>query len=224
MTLRTILLSLMVLGPSLAHAEGELMVMPASLKVYNNHDHVVTVRNVGDAPLYLAITLQKVINPGIEPEQKLALSQIDHPGMLASPDKLSLGPGQSRAISLKSLAEPAVEALYRLYILPVRSMQVEDAPKGKITAPMSVSVGYGVLIRHMPPPALQRTGLTHRCDAGGVTLENTGNVRMVLSDVAVAGSSQIKNKVALFPGTPQLFAGKRLSFVIDDASQTLDCD
>lgn len=223
MKLPKILLSLLMLGPSLALAEGELMVMPASLKVYNNHDHVVNVRNVGDAPLYLSITLQQVMNPGIEPEKKLPLSQIERPGMLASPDKLTLGPGQSRAISLKSLAEPAVEALYRLYIVPVRSMQVENAPENKITAPMSVSVGYGVLIRHMPPPALQRSGWTHRCEAGGVTLENTGNVREVLSDVA-AGSAQVKNKVALFPGTTQHFAGKRISFVVNEVLQTLNCN
>lgn len=224
MRLPTLLLSLIFLGSSLARAEGELMVMPASLKVYNNHEHMVNVRNVGDESLYLSITLQKVINPGIEPEEKLAMSQIDHPTLLASPDKLTLGPGQSRSISLKSLVEPSVEALYRLYIVPVRAMQVENAPKDKITAPMSVSVGYGVLIRHMPPPALQRTGWTHHCAGGGVSLENTGNVRMVLSDVAVGSHLPIRSKVALFPGTPQLFAGKHVSLSISDVQQTLDCN
>lgn len=49
MILRTTLLALLS-WTALAQAEGELMVMPASLKVYNNHEHSVTVRNVGDAP------------------------------------------------------------------------------------------------------------------------------------------------------------------------------
>ena len=183
MKLRTMLLSLMWLGSSLAQAEGELMVMPATLKVYNNHEHSVNVKNLGDAPLYLSISLQKVMNPGESPEIKQPLSALTHPGMLANPDKLTLGPGQSRAISLKSLVEPEVETLYRLYIVPVRSMQVEEAPEDKITAPMSVSIGYGVLVRHMPPPAKQQTGWTHRCIDGGVTLENTGNVSLQFSDL-----------------------------------------
>lgn len=221
MILRTTLLALLS-WTALAQAEGELMVMPASLKVYNNHEHSVTVRNVGDAPLYLSINLLKVMNPGQEPERKLALQELDHPGILASPDKLTLGPGQSRAISLKSLAEPAAEALFRLYIVPVRSMQVEQASSDKISAPMSVAVGYGVLVRHMPPPAKQHSAWAKRCDAAGMTLENTGNVRTVLSQVEVAPGAP-RLKVALFPGTPQHFDSKRLSLVADDQPQTLEC-
>ena len=223
MKLRTMLLSLMWLGSSLAQAEGELMVMPATLKVYNNHEHSVSVKNLGDAPLYLSISLQKVMNPGESPEIKQPLSALTHPGILANPDKLTLGPGQSRAVSLKSLVEPEAETLYRLYIVPVRSMQVEQAPEDKITAPMSVAIGYGVLVRHMPPPAKQQTGWTHRCDASGMTLENTGNVSLQLSDLESAGGTQQNTKVALFPGTPQHFSGKRLNFRVGEKPQVLVC-
>ncbi|MDS1138917.1 pilus assembly protein [Pusillimonas sp. SM2304] len=223
--LRTIFLALfyaiaVMLPP--AHAEGELMVMPSSLKVYNNHDHSVKVRNMGDAPLYLSISVQKVMNPGVEPEVKVPMGQVDRPGMLASPDKITLGPGQSRAVSLKSLYAPDAEELYRVYIVPVRSLQVREAPEDRITAPMSVSVGYGVLVRHMPPPAKQRSAWTHRCTPGGVLLENTGNVRLLFSDVTAAGGAK-KNWMALFPGTPQLFPGKSLSLSADDKRLTLDC-
>lgn len=223
MKLRTILLSLLWFGSSLAQAEGELMVMPATLKVYNNHEHTVNVKNLGDAPLYLSISLQKVMNPGESPEIKQPISALTHPGMLASPDKLTLGPGQSRPISLKSLVEPEAETLYRLYIVPVRSMQVEEAPVDKITAPMSVAIGYGVLVRHMPPPAKQKTGWTHSCDANGMTLENTGNVSLQISDIESVGGKLQKNKVALFTGTPQHFSGKRLNFIVDEKPQVLVC-
>ena len=121
------------------------MVMPASLP---GHDYAVTVKNVGDGPLYLNIALQQVMNPGMEHERKLPLSEIERPGLLAHPDRLSLGPGQSRKIALKSLVEPTAEALYRLYVIPAKVMQVEQAPQDKITAPMSVAIGYGVLVRH----------------------------------------------------------------------------
>lgn len=223
MKLSTIMLSLMCLGSSLAQAEGELMVMPASLKVYNNHEHTVNVKNVGDAPLYLSISLQKVMNPGESPEKKQPLSALAHPEMLASPDKLTLGPGQSRAISLKSLTEPEAETLYRLYIVPVRSMQVKDAPKDKITAPMSVAIGYGVLIRHLPPPAKHQAGWTHLCTAEGLTLKNTGNISLQLSEFEIVGGQAPKTTVALFPGTSQKFAGKKFKFIIDNKMQVLEC-
>lgn len=223
MKLRMFLLSLIGLGSSLAQAEGELMVMPATLKVYNNHEHSVNVKNLGDEPLYLSISLQKVMNPGVSPEIKQPLSALTHPGMLASPDKLTLGAGQSRAISLKSLVEPEAETLYRLYIVPVRAMQVEQAPEDKITAPMSVAIGYGVLVRHMPPPAKQRASWTYHCKDGGVTLENTGNISVQVSGLESAGIKLPKAKAALFPGTPQHFAGKSLKFTVDEKPQVLEC-
>lgn len=205
-----------------AQADGELMVMPATTKVFSNHDQNVTVKNMGDAPLYLSISVQKVMNPGKTPEEKKDLGELQHPGMLASPDKLTLGPSQTRSIVLKSLAEPSSEELYRLYIVPVRSLKVDDAPQDKISAPMSVSVGYGVLVRHMPPPGKQRGGWTHRCESGGLTLENTGNVRQIFTDVTYDKAPQAQT-IAVFPGTPQHFATKRMALSVDSKPQTLEC-
>ncbi|WP_157636673.1 pilus assembly protein [Burkholderia ubonensis] len=205
-----------------ACAEGELMVMPATIKVFNAHEQKVTAKNMGDAPIYLNISVQKVMNPGMTPERKVALGDLEHPGLLATPDKLTLGPGQSRAIVLKSLAEPEQEALYRLYIVPVRSLTVDDAPKDKITAPMSVAIGYGVLVRHVPPPGKQRSGWTHRCERGGLTLENTGNIREIFTDV-VYDNGKPSETVAVFPGVPQHFATKRMSLKVNQKPMTLEC-
>ncbi|NHV26692.1 pilus assembly protein [Burkholderia sp. D-99] len=205
-----------------ARAEGELMVMPATTKVFNGHDQQVSVRNSGDAPLYLSVFLQKVTNPGMTPETKVALGDLQHPGILASPERMTLGPNQARSISLKSLAEPDHEALYRLYVLPVRSLKVDDAPQDKITAPMSIAVGYGVLVRHMPPPGKQRSGWTHRCESGGITLEATGNVRQIFTDVSY-GNAQPVQTIAVFPGTPQRFATRRMTLNAGSAPQALEC-
>lgn len=205
-----------------ARAEGELMVMPASLQVVPGHDYAVTVKNVGDGPLYLNIALQQVMNPGMEHERKVPLSEIERPGLLAHPDRLSLGPGQSRKIALKSLVEPAAEALYRLYVIPAKVMQVEQAPQDKITAPMSVAIGYGVLVRHMPPVAKQTTGWTHRCEGREMVLENTGTVRVVLPD-AQAGKSATARSLALFPGVPQRIADGSLRWTENGESRSLAC-
>lgn len=221
MKLRTslaLLSGLMLLAMRSVQAEGELMVMPAATKLFNNHEQKVTVKNMGDAPLYLSLSLQKVMNPGMEPETKVALGQLERPGMLVSPDRLTLGPGQSHKVSLRSLAEPETEQLYRLYVVPVRALKVDDAPRDKLTAPMSVAIGYGVLVRHMPAPARQRSAWSHSCEISGITLSNTGNVRHLLSDVGQPGQT-----VALFPGHPQHFPGKQLSLRDQDQTRTLEC-
>ncbi|KVG27971.1 hypothetical protein [Burkholderia diffusa] len=213
----------LLLGVSqLVHAEGELMVLPATTKVFNAHEQNVTVKNMGDAPLYLNIAVQKVTNPGETPEKKVALGELEHPGLLASPDKLTLGPSQTRSIVLKSLSEPEQEELYRLYIVPVRSLKVDNAPQDKITAPMSVAIGYGVLVRHMPAPGKQRAGWTHRCEDGGLTLENTGNIRQIFTDV-VYDKTKPAQTLAVFPGTPQHVATKRMSLRVDEEPMTLEC-
>jgi hypothetical protein len=217
-----ILMALLFTTAQPAQAEGELMVMPAATRVYSTHEEKVTVKNMGDAPLYLNISLQKVMNPGMTPEKKVDLGELDNPGLIASPDKLTLGPSQTRQIVLKSLMEPAQEELYRLYILPVRSLKVDDAPQDKITATMSVAIGYGVLVRHLPPPGKLRAGWTHRCENGGITLESTGNVRAVLADVSYDGAKQPQT-IAVFPGTPQHFATKRMTLRADDEQKTLEC-
>lgn len=226
MMLRTALpalFSLMLLAAPPAQADGALMVIPARLKVFNGHEYGVTVRNVGDAPLYLSISLQKVMNPGLQPEEKVPLSQLEHPGLLASPDKLTLGPGQSRSVSLRSLSVPVSEEMYRLYIIPVRALQVEEEPQEKITAPMSVSVGYGVVVQHMPPPGNQRSAWSYRCESTGMMLENTGNVRLALADIVAPGSKQEQNPLVMYPGTSRRFDGMEFTMQIDDAPQRFDC-
>lgn len=203
-------------------AEGELMVMPAATRVYSNHDQKVMLKNMGDAPLYLSVSLQKVMNPGMTPEKKVDLGQLDNPGLIASPDKLTLGPGQSRQIDVKSLMEPAHEELYRLYVVPVRSLKVDDAPQDKITAPMSVAIGYGVLVRHLPPASKLYGGWTHRCENNGITLEATGNVRALFADVTY-DSAQPAQTIAVFPGVSQHFATKRMAVRAGDEQKSLVC-
>jgi len=217
-----ILAALLFAAAMPVQAEGQLMVMPASTRVFHSYEQKVTAKNVGDAPLYLSISVQKVTNPGMTPEEKVDLGELERPGMIANPDKLTLGPNQTRQIVLKSLVEPEQEEMYRLYIVPVKALKVDEAPQDKITAPMSLSIGYGVLVRHMPPPGKQRTGWAHRCENGGITLETTGNVRELLTGISYNNAKESKT-VALFPGTPQHFATTRMTLRDGDEQKTLEC-
>ncbi|WP_456311378.1 pilus assembly protein [Serratia proteamaculans] len=223
---KTLLLVLggMLLASQPVQAEGELMVLPASTRLFNSHEQMIKVRNVGDAPLYLSVMVVKVMNPGLSPEKKVPLHDLPQPGMLASPDKLMLGPNQSRNIRLISLEEPTQEALYRVYIVPVREMKVENAPTDKITAPVSVAIGYGVLVRHMPLPGKQKSDWTYRCENGGITLTNTGNVRVRMSELQVSPAIRDKSgAVGLFPGVPQVIKGNKVTMNVDGKPVTVSC-
>lgn len=118
---------------------------------------------------------------------------------MATPNKLTLGPNQSRDILLTSLQEPANETVYRLYVVPVKSLEFSGTTDDKITAPVTLSVGYGVLIRHLPAPANQRTALEHRCGANEITLINGGNTRLLLSQIkAASANNALTDVLALF--------------------------
>ncbi|SFC45205.1 hypothetical protein [Pragia fontium] len=223
-------LSLLILLASLngfplnVNAGPQLMVTPISIKVFNQHEQRISVRNTGDAPLYLTISLAKVDNPGDAQEHKTPIQQLPHPELMATPNKLTLGPNQSRDILLTSLKEPANETVYRLYVVPVKSFEVSGAPDDKITAPMTLSVGYGVLIRHLPAPANQRPKLGHRCEANKITLLNNGNVRLLLEQVKMASAnSNATEVIALFPGTPQTLKTRKLSADLDGKRIEIVC-
>lgn len=198
------------------------MVMPSVLKVFQGHDYFVTVRNMGDAPLYLNISLLKVQNPGLTPEDKVPLGEVERPGLLASPERVTLGAGQSRKVLVRSLYEPSAEAVYRLYVVPAKAMEVETASQDKITAPVSITIAYGILLRHMPPPAKQVETWSHRCEGGAIVLDNTGTTRVVLTDVSSDKETTPATR-ALFPGTPQRIEGRQLNWVEDGKPKTLAC-
>lgn len=210
-TLKTLLLALAAFS-TVAMAEGQLMVTPATIGVEPDGKAFVTLKNMGNAPLYIKVDLMKINNPGQQPESKTAIGNLQHPEILANPSKLTLGPNQSRRVELVSIAETPVETAWRLYTIPVKSLKVVGkAEADKINTPMSVSIGYGVLVFHHPARANVRHELAHRCENGGMTLVNKGSVRELLTHVSLTpapsaathlgkeGNGNIK--VAVFPGT-----------------------
>lgn len=218
-------LSLLLLLASLSASAGpQLMVTPVSLKVFNQHPQRVTVRNTGDAPLYLAISLAKVNNPGEVQEHKTLISQLPHPELIATPNKLTLGPNQSRDILLTSLKEPGSETIYRLYVVPVKSLNISGTSDDKITAPMTLSVGYGVLIRHLPVPTNQHSALAHRCGANEITLLNTGTVSLRLQKLKTnTTQNAVPDVIALFPSKPRTFKTSQLSAELNGKPVEIAC-
>lgn len=208
----------------LAQADGQLMVMPARTTVEGQQTRTVQVSNLGDKPLYLKVDLVHIDNPGESQEHKTAIGNIALPEMMASPGKLTLGPGQRRDISLVALKAPAKENVYRLYIVPVSSIKVlgsED--QNRITAPLTFGVAYGVVVHHLPPTGAQTQGWTHQCTAGGLQLMVTGNINSRFHDLEAIPAGSMSREEKVFPGTPRVFPVKSVKGNADGQPFNVRC-
>ena len=101
------------------------------------------VENTGDTPLYLDVEQALLLNPGQTPEGLQPIREVERPTLLVTPDKLALAPGQKRRMMIKGISAPAQTQVWRVTFRP-RERLVIDSNVG--SAPIVVSVGYGVVI------------------------------------------------------------------------------
>ncbi|WGY72879.1 hypothetical protein KEC55_30640 [Burkholderia cepacia] len=102
--------------------------------------------NVGDTPLYLDISQQRVINPGQVPEQRVPVEVIERPALLVLPRRLVLAPGQRYRMSLKEISVPRQSEVWRVTFRPRERVAVDANHVEGTAAPLFVSIGYGVVI------------------------------------------------------------------------------
>lgn len=206
-------------------ADGQLMVMPAKSTLLGQENKKVQVSNVGDKTLYLNIDLARIDNPGITPEKKTSLGNIPKPNLMANPAKLTLGPGQKRDINLISLSSPDKETVYRLYVIPVSSINIiGEEPKDKIEAPVSFGIGYGVVVYHLPEKGKQVNSWNYSCTPTGMKLVANGNVKVVLNELNETPKSNKEiNEIKLFPNVSQLFSFKNLKGKVDGKPFEANC-
>ncbi|MBS0056191.1 pilus assembly protein [Yersinia sp. Marseille-Q3913] len=206
---------------------GQLSVIPVSTTVNALDQHrTIQVYNSGDQPLYLDISLQRVDNPGINPEKKTLISDIPQPEIIFNPNRITLGPKQKRDIKLLPLKSPVQETLYRLYIDPIVETKavVNNADKSKIHAPMTISIGYGVLIHHVPPISAHTRHWMHQCMPDNrLMLSSTGSVHSKFAQLKSPDDSKLSDNLNLYPGTPITLSVKQLSGKVDNEPFALHC-
>ncbi|AHM76252.1 fimbria/pilus periplasmic chaperone [Yersinia hibernica] len=206
-------------------AYGQLMAIPTRTTVEAMSQHrTIQVYNSGDKPLYLNIALQRVENPGMNPEKKTPISDISQPEIIFNPSRITLGPKQKRDIKLLPLKPPEQETLYRLYIDPVVNIKaVGNGDKSKIHAPMTISIGYGVLIHHVPPAAEQTHHWQHQCTADGLILSSTGNVHSKFAQLKSPDDTALADSLNLYRGAPVTLSVKQLSGRANNETFTINC-
>ncbi|MDS1138915.1 hypothetical protein RE432_00595 [Pusillimonas sp. SM2304] len=127
----------------LSHTEVRLEPGVAAAELY--------AENKGDTPLFLDVEQKLLLNPGRSPERLVPIQQVDQPTLLVTPDRLVLAPGQKYRMTLKTLAIPTSHRVWRVTFRPRQRVLVESGGEHADSAPLIMSVGYGVLIYQLAP-------------------------------------------------------------------------
>lgn len=142
-----ILLGWIFIYPLYGMAAGVLKLSTTELRlVPDQRQGALYALNTGDSPLYLDVEQALVLNPGEQPEQLQAISQVPNPGLLVTPTRLVLAPGQKYRMNIKTLDTAASNQVWRLTFRPREHLIVQAQGADGVLAPLSVSVGYGVVI------------------------------------------------------------------------------
>jgi len=153
---------------SSAHAEMVLSQVIVDLLPGKPPREDIEVWNDGDERMYVVAEPSEIVGAGTADEQRIAVPSSEGAGLLVSPRRLVLEPGERRTIRIATFAErPASERVYRVAIKPVAG------PLAAEQSALKVLVGYDTLVLVRPAEAVddlraERTGDT-------LTLSNAGN-------------------------------------------------
>lgn len=101
------------------------------------------VENTGDTPLYLEVEQALLLNPGQAPERLVPIQAVERPGLLVTPGRLVLAPGQKRRMVIRELKTPTRTMVWRMTFRPKEQVVIDAEGT---SAPLVVSVGYGMVI------------------------------------------------------------------------------
>lgn len=133
----------------------------------------VEVQNAGAETLYVEVTPSEVLAPGLPGEQRVQGRDPEERGLLVTPNRLVLEPGQRQLIRFALLSRPnEKDRVYRVTVTPV-----VGGISSSETA-LKVLVGYDILVIAQPPSAhaelqTDRNGQT-------LTITNMGNTNALL--------------------------------------------
>lgn len=164
--------------------------------------HDVSVTNPDNENLYLEVTVLDVRDPGTDAEVREPVKDPESIGLIASPAKLMVPPGEERIIRLVNLnGHSDTERVYRVNVTPV------PPPMEAKAMAIRVLIAYQLLV-FVDPREIRRDLRVERKD-GQLHFHNAGNVNVLLtegSQCAVKGSKDCED----LPGK-RLYPGNRLA-------------
>ncbi|WP_265535917.1 fimbrial biogenesis chaperone [Sphingomicrobium astaxanthinifaciens] len=166
----------------------------------------IEVSNEGSERMFVSIEPARILNPGASAE-RIVNPNPEELGLLASPSKMILEPGQRKLIRIVALTTAQErEEVFRVLVRPV------SAPDEPEATGLRIMVGYDVLVLVRPENPLRR--VEGHFEDGKLHVSNHGNTSIeILSgeQCAVKGSDDC---VAL-PGK-RLYAGQAHIFELEN--------
>lgn len=183
----------------------------------------VEIWNSGTDRAFVAADPREIIDPGTASESSRYDPDPEKLGLLVSPERIVLEPGQRRLLRIASLAQGDRERVYRVTVKPVVGQLSSDS------SGLKVLVGYDMLVLVRPPETKPHVSGTR--SAGRLTLKNDGNVSVELVDGKACEASV--GTCAQLPGgrlyagaerTLQVTAGARVDYKLKVGSKLISVE
>ncbi len=180
-----------------AQAEMVLSQVIVDLAPGASPHHDVEVSNSGSQRIYVVAEPSEIVSPGQAEEQRVQIADPQKLGLLVTPNRLILEPGERKLIRIAAISQQRdSEHIYRVAVKPV---------VGDVTASSSglqIIVGYDVLV--IVRPIAPRSEIASTREMNILTLRNNGNTNAELFDGRQCDAVG-KNCVGLPP--KRLYAG-----------------
>jgi P pilus assembly chaperone PapD len=150
----------------------------------------IDLYNDGSERLYVVIEPARIDHPGTASEQRIQTPDPQALGLLATPNRLVIEPGQHKFVRVVLLLDPGKEdRVFRVGVRPVAGPVVANASGIKIL------IGYDLLM--IQRPANAAASVTAARAAGGLSFHNAGNTNAELFNGALCVAD---NKCTKLPG------------------------
>lgn len=135
----------------------------------------IELRNDGAERLYIEVDPALITNPGKPSQRRTTNSDPEQLGLLATPARLILEPGQRRLLRIAAIGPaPVVERVYRVTVKPVAG-RISSASSG-----LKILVGYDMLV--LVHPAVPRVEIEASRHGRTLLVKNDGNTSVELLD------------------------------------------
>ncbi len=209
---KKITIVLLILASSIASVFGSsILVYPMTMDLtLQNRYQDVQIQNTGNDTAYVAISIYRVNNPGMQSQSFTALN--DNPyqvGLIVTPNKMIIPEGQMRIARILYIGSPiSSDAIYEVKFTPVSGQLIAVGNNQGINAGVELIIAYGasVIVR---PANLQPNVIGTR-QGTNLILNNTGNTTVLIGNCQQCNGSHcqkvINLNLRLYPNNTGHFA------------------
>tara|TARA_R110001606_G_scaffold64868_1_gene150468 strand:+ start:1551 stop:2330 length:780 start_codon:yes stop_codon:yes gene_type:complete len=171
----------------------------------------VLLRNESDRRYYISIEPSEIIDPGLPSEARREYDNPEDLGLLISPNRLILEPGEFRALRLVSINEDmSRDRVYRIRITPkVGAITGVEAEGDNRNANLVILMAYDLLAIVRPQQGKADIDVERTDEA--LTLRNSGATNTLLVDGAACFTENDEDHCTPLPDT-RLYSGAEVRF------------